>query len=303
MERKRPKVLLAGDRGGAVWLAGVMMICRFTSIGVRGCHRRDAGPRAVAAGEARGRVVAAAAGRGQGESSRRAVARSWALGLALPGGRLYRPRPGSPRPGLLLGATWGAVFGLPLSMGARLRRCVVPALRDRLALGALSNKALAGSRWRLTTFSNHSRFLSIEFPDIRGAVCAMRSPRVDAAHAGARPSHSSAAGHPLAGRARTSGDTPTMALLLHALTIAGPTSGSYLLMPTSRGGAFLASQTRVAIRREALSLFGGRRDPFPGPCNCPGRDGAARMTAQAPSRAETQKKVYPSLAPAKLGAT
>jgi hypothetical protein len=49
-------------------------------------------------------------------------------------------------------------------MGARLRRCAVPALRDRLALGALSDKALVGSRWWLKMPGNHSRFLSIEFP-------------------------------------------------------------------------------------------------------------------------------------------
>ncbi len=42
----------------------------------------------------------------------------------------------------------------------------------------------------------------------QGAACAMHGPRVDAAHAGTRPSHRSAAGRPLAHRARTSGDTP-----------------------------------------------------------------------------------------------
>ena len=123
----------AGGRAGALWLAGVM-ICRSTSIGVRGCHRRDAGPRAVAAGEARGRAVAAAAGRGRGESSRRAVARPWALGLALPGGRPYRPWPGSPRPGLLLGATWGG-FRVDLAHG----RAVAPLRR--------SGRFVTGSRW------------------------------------------------------------------------------------------------------------------------------------------------------------
>jgi hypothetical protein len=44
-------------------------------------------------------------------------------------------------------ARCGGRFGLPLFMGARLRRCAVPALRDRLALSALSDNALAGSRW------------------------------------------------------------------------------------------------------------------------------------------------------------
>jgi hypothetical protein len=34
-------------------------------------------------------------------------------------------------------------------MGARLRRCAVPALRDRLALGALTDKALARTLTRM----------------------------------------------------------------------------------------------------------------------------------------------------------
>lgn len=96
--------------------------------------------------------------RGQGLSSLRAVARRWALGLALPRDHRYCPWSGSPRPGLLLGAERDAepVSGCPsrnsgrrsplVSMGAGL----VP-----VPVAGLRNWGHLGSQWRLTTFDNH----------------------------------------------------------------------------------------------------------------------------------------------------
>jgi hypothetical protein len=108
-----------GDRGGALWLAGVIgvMICRSTSIGVRGSHRRDAGPRAAAAGEARGELLRPRLGVIRGNRAGALWRDRGRLGWRFPEGACTAHGPIAAQ-GLLQGATWGRLFKLPLSMGA-----------------------------------------------------------------------------------------------------------------------------------------------------------------------------------------
>jgi hypothetical protein len=146
MERKRPNGLPAGDRCRTLWLAGVM-ISRSTSSGVRGCHRRDAVPRAAAAG-------------GPG------------------GGDLLRPRLGvirgieSARCGAAVGAWAGASGGRPHPTMARIAAPRIAAGRrgagfsgcpcpwGRACAAAPFRRFVTGSRWALCRI-RPSRGLSI----------------------------------------------------------------------------------------------------------------------------------------------
>ena len=97
--RQSPPTRSGRRSAGAIVLAGVGYRC--------GAVRRTAGAGAPWSKMPHPRLL-----RGQEHRGRRAVARRWALGRRFPGGSRTRPWLRSPRSRLLLGATWGARFGL-----------------------------------------------------------------------------------------------------------------------------------------------------------------------------------------------
>lgn len=94
-------------KAGSLWLVGVM-INRPTSIGVRGCHRRDAGRRVAGGRVPWSKMPRPRLWHGQCAEPERAVARQCAL--EGPGQPVCR-RPGPAAPGIAAGLDVGAAAG------------------------------------------------------------------------------------------------------------------------------------------------------------------------------------------------